>query len=50
MATDVTRRAYTNSADAAAVVLYTVQGGGHTSLMWAFFLEHPLRPIAPTVP
>jgi polyhydroxybutyrate depolymerase len=27
---DVTRRAYTNCADDAAVVLYTVQGGGHT--------------------
>lgn len=30
MARDVTRRAYTNCADDAAVVLYTVQGGGHT--------------------
>ena len=29
-ADDVTRRAYTSCADAAAVVLYTVQGGGHT--------------------
>lgn len=27
---DVTRRAYTNCADDAAVVLYTVRGGGHT--------------------
>lgn len=27
---DVTRRAYKNCADDAAVVLYTVQGGGHT--------------------
>lgn len=30
VATDVTRRSYTNCADDAAVVLYTVQGGGHT--------------------
>jgi polyhydroxybutyrate depolymerase len=30
MATDVTRRSYTNCADNAAVVLYTVRGGGHT--------------------
>jgi len=30
VATNVTRRAYTNCADDAAVVLYTVQGGGHT--------------------
>jgi polyhydroxybutyrate depolymerase len=30
VAADVTRRAYTNCADDAAVVLYTVQGGGHT--------------------
>jgi polyhydroxybutyrate depolymerase len=30
VARDVTRRAYTNCADDAAVVLYTVQGGGHT--------------------
>ena len=29
VATDVTRRAYTNCADDAAVVLYTIQGGGH---------------------
>ncbi|MDP9202359.1 MAG: alpha/beta hydrolase-fold protein [Gemmatimonadota bacterium] len=64
VAADVTRRTYTNCADNAAVVLYTVQGGGHTwpggtplpkwfvghtthsidatSLMWAFFGEHPL--------
>jgi polyhydroxybutyrate depolymerase len=64
VAADVTRRAYTNCADDAAVVLYTVQGGGHTwpggtplpkwfvgrttrsidatSLMWSFFIEHPL--------
>ena len=62
---DVTRRTYTNCADGAAVVLYTIKGGGHTwpggtplpkwfvgrttrsidatSLMWAFFDEHPLR-------
>jgi polyhydroxybutyrate depolymerase len=65
VATDVTRRAYTNCADDAPVILYTVQGGGHTwpgggplpewfvgrttrsvdatSLMWAFFTEHPLQ-------
>ena len=64
VATDVTRRAYTNCAANADVVLYTIQGGGHTwpgggalptwfagtttysidasSLMWAFFREHPL--------
>ncbi len=30
VARDVTRRAYTNCADDAAVVLYTIQGGGHT--------------------
>jgi polyhydroxybutyrate depolymerase len=65
VALDVTRREYTGCADEAAVVLYTVEGGGHTwpgdtsmpawllgpttrsidatSLMWAFFREHPLR-------
>src|SRR3989454_10554774 len=65
VAADVIRRAYTHCADDAAVVLYTVRGGGHTwpggkplpewfagptrtsidatSLMWAFFGEHPLR-------
>ena len=64
VATDVTRLEYTKCADDAAVVLYTIQGGGHTwpggkplpewfvgptsnsidatSLMWAFFREHPL--------
>ena len=30
VATDVIRRAYTNCANDASVVLYTVQGGGHT--------------------
>jgi polyhydroxybutyrate depolymerase len=30
VAVDVTRRAYTGCADDAAVVLYTVQDGGHT--------------------
>jgi polyhydroxybutyrate depolymerase len=30
VAPDVTRRAYTNCADDANVVLYTIQGGGHT--------------------
>jgi polyhydroxybutyrate depolymerase len=30
VAPDVTRRAYTNCADDADVVLYTIQGGGHT--------------------
>jgi polyhydroxybutyrate depolymerase len=61
---NVTRREYTNCADNAAVVLYTIEDGGHqwpggkpmpawmvgsashsidaTSLMWAFFREHPL--------
>ena len=65
VASDVTRREYTGCADDAAVVLYTIHGGGHTwpggmplpewfvgrttrsidatSLMWAFFTEHPLR-------
>jgi polyhydroxybutyrate depolymerase len=64
VAADVTRLEYTDCADDAAVVLYTIQGGGHTwpggkpipeglagptsksidasSLMWAFFREHPL--------
>ena len=65
VASDVTRREYTGCADDAAVVLYTIHGGGHTwpggmplpewfvgrttrsidatSLMWAFFVEHPRR-------
>src|SRR5881394_3750537 len=65
VATDVTRLEYPKCADDAAVVLYTIKGGGHTwpggqplpewfvgrttnsidasSLMWAFFREHPLR-------
>lgn len=30
VARDVTRRSYTNCADGAAVVLYTIEGGGHT--------------------
>jgi polyhydroxybutyrate depolymerase len=30
VAADVSRREYTHCADDAAVVLYTVQGGGHT--------------------
>ncbi len=30
VAADVTRRTYTNCADDAAVVLYTIKGGGHT--------------------
>jgi polyhydroxybutyrate depolymerase len=64
LAFDVTRRTYQECAGDAAVVLYTVRGGGHTwpggmelpgwfvgrttrsidatSLMWAFFNEHPL--------
>ncbi len=63
-AADVTRLEYSDCADNAAVVLYTVKEGGHswpgggplpewlvgptnhsvdaTSLMWAFFREHPL--------
>jgi polyhydroxybutyrate depolymerase len=65
VAPDVTRREYPRCAEDAAVVLYTIIGGGHTwpgdaslpewllgpttrsidatSLMWAFFREHPLR-------
>jgi polyhydroxybutyrate depolymerase len=75
VAADVTRAEYTACAENAAVVLYTVQGGGHqwpggkplpawvafemtlfglplgpasnsidtTSVMWAFFREHPLQ-------
>ena len=65
VARDVTRRAYGRCADDADVVLYTIQGGGHTwpgggylpawlvgrttrsidasSVMWAFFEEHPSR-------
>ncbi len=61
--TGVARRAYTHCADGADVVLYTIQGGGHSwpgggylpecfvgrttqsidasSVMWAFFREHP---------
>jgi polyhydroxybutyrate depolymerase len=72
VAIDVTRRAFTNCTNDAAVVLYTVQGGGHTwpggtpfpewfagrtsnsidasSLMWAFFREHPLRQTQSTAP
>lgn len=64
VAPDVVRREYTGCLTDAAVVLYTLRGGGHqwpggkqfpewmagpanrsidaTSLMWAFFLEHPL--------
>ena len=64
VATDVTCLAYTNCADDAAVVLYTIRGGGHTwpggkpmpesiagstsrnidasSVMWEFFVQHPL--------
>jgi polyhydroxybutyrate depolymerase len=30
VATDITRREYPNCADDAAVVLYTIEGGGHT--------------------
>jgi polyhydroxybutyrate depolymerase len=65
VARDVTRREYTRCADDASVVLYTIEGGGHTwpggddapeqflgpvnrtidadSVMWQFFLAHPLR-------
>ena len=61
----VTRLEYIHCDDDASVMLYTIQGGGHTwpggkpmpewlvgptsrsidatSLMWAFFREHPLR-------
>jgi len=63
-ASDVTRLEYTDCADDASVVFYTIKGGGHTwpggqpmpewlvgptsqsidatSLMWAFFRQHPL--------
>jgi polyhydroxybutyrate depolymerase len=64
VASDVTRLEYTDCADDATVVLYTVKGVGNswpgggplpewlvgptnrsidaTSLMWAFFRDHPL--------
>ena len=64
VAPDVSRREYTGCTADAAVVLYTVRGGGHqwpggkpvpvwiagptsrsidaTSLMWAFYRQHPL--------
>ncbi|HKC49107.1 MAG TPA: PHB depolymerase family esterase [Gemmatimonadales bacterium] len=64
IAADITRSVYTQCADDATVVLYTIRGGGHTwpgggplpdawvgptnreidatSLIWAFFCEHPL--------
>ena len=64
-ASDVTRLEYTDCADDASVMFYTIKGGGHTwpggqpmpewlvgptsqsidatSLMWAFFRQHPLR-------
>jgi polyhydroxybutyrate depolymerase len=60
----VRRLAYTNCAENANVILYTVEGGGHTwpggkplpewivgrttreinasSVLWEFFVEHPL--------
>lgn len=62
----VRRLAYTNCAENADVILYAVEGGGHTwpggkplpecivgrttreinasSMMWEFFVQHPLRP------
>jgi polyhydroxybutyrate depolymerase len=65
VAPDVTRLEYRDCAEGAAVVLYTLLGGGHswpggkrlpkwwvgatntsvdaTSVMWAFFREHPLQ-------
>lgn len=62
MTADVTRLEYSDCADDAAVMLYTLKGAGHqwpggkqewflgptsrsidaSSLMWAFFREHPL--------
>jgi polyhydroxybutyrate depolymerase len=65
VATDVARIEYPDCAESAAVVIYTVTGGGHSwpggkaqlpdwvvgptsssidasSLMWAFFRQHPL--------
>jgi polyhydroxybutyrate depolymerase len=72
VAADVTRLEYTSCADGAAVVLYRIEGGGHswpggkplpewmvgstsngvdaTSLMWAFFREHPLRAAQAAAP
>jgi polyhydroxybutyrate depolymerase len=65
VAADVTRSEYLSCAGNAAVVLYTIKGGGHqwpggkpmpewivgrfsrsidaTSVMWAFFSDHPLQ-------
>jgi polyhydroxybutyrate depolymerase len=39
VATDVTRREYTQCADRASVVLYTIRGGGHT---WPGGMELPV--------
>jgi polyhydroxybutyrate depolymerase len=69
IADDVTRTEYTQCADNAAAILYTIEGGGHTwpgggalpewfvgtttrsidasSVMWEFFLNHPLHTQAP---
>ncbi len=63
VANDVSRLEYTNCADKASIVFYTIKGGGHSwpgggplpawlvgstsnsvdasTLMWAFFSEHP---------
>jgi polyhydroxybutyrate depolymerase len=45
MATDVTRRTYPNCADDAAVVLYTIHGGGHT---WPGGTPLPEWTVGPT--
>ena len=45
VAPDVTRLEYTNCADEAAVVLYTIKGGGHT---WPGGLQMPEWLVGPT--
>ena len=45
IAADVTRREYSHCADSATVVLYTVQGGGHT---WPGGTPMPERMVGPT--
>jgi polyhydroxybutyrate depolymerase len=45
VAADVTRREYTNCADAAAVVLYTIRGGGHS---WPGGKPMPMWFVGPT--
>jgi len=45
VAADVTRRDYTDCADDAAVVLFTIHGGGHT---WPGGMPLPEWPLGPT--